>query len=83
MLDIFFPEENQCNSSYVWKDYLIKYLLSFSTVQYYASKKKKIRFWFGSQIPVKPNLLTTYCDDIYAVRLLYNDSKSNEISLWM
>lgn len=46
VLDFFSPEENQCNSSCAWKDYLLKYLFTFSTVQYYASKKKgQIQIW--------------------------------------
>lgn len=82
MFWVFFPDENQRNSSYVWKDCLIKYLFTSSTMQYYTSKKKnKVRIWFGSQISVKPNLLTTPCADICAVSLSYNDLKSNQINL--
>lgn len=50
---------------------------------YSAFKKKKCQIYFKSQNLVKPNLPTTYCDDIYFIRLLCNDSMSSEISLQM
>lgn len=80
VLAFCFPEENQCNSSCTWKDYLLKCLFSFSALQYYASKKKgQIQIWITDSSETQS--ITTHCDDIYAVRVLYDDSKSNKINL--